>query len=121
MNKTNYTYEEWQYDEYHDEFTQNLLEQFHWEEYYGHNYHIMAKITREQFKQFEKEYLRQLLETPDYRFGQAFLNKFGESMIQDEVIEGISLNQKPGMPSTWQVWEERDYKRARKMVLKFVE
>jgi hypothetical protein len=118
MNETDYAYEEeWQYDEY----MQTVLEQFHWEEYYGHNYHIMAKITREQFKQFEQEYLLQLLETPDYRFGQAFLNKFGESMIKDEVIEGISVNQLPGMPSTWQVWEEQDYKLARKMVLKFVE
>lgn len=118
MNDTDYAIdEEYQIDEY----MQTMLEQFHWEEYYGHNYHIMIKITKQQFEQFEKEYLLQLLETPDYRFGQAFLNKFGGPLIDSETIEGISLNQLDDMPSTWQVWEERNYEQARKMVLKFVE
>lgn len=36
------------------------------------------KITREQWEKFQQHYAWQLLQSPDYRLGQAFLNYFNE-------------------------------------------
>lgn len=33
-------------------------------------------ITKDQFREFEKHYVTEVLKNPDYRYGQAFLNYF---------------------------------------------
>ena len=71
-------------------------------------------ITKKDFEEFEKDYLFQVIKNPTYRYGQAFINYFGEIYLSYNVLEG-----KP--TSSWQLWEERNNQRAREMCLTWVD
>jgi hypothetical protein len=45
------------------------------------------KITKQQFNEFEKQFLIDKLATPTYRFGQAFCNSFPQSYFYIEKIK----------------------------------
>jgi hypothetical protein len=48
---------------------------------------MAIKITPEQYAQFQEHYAWQVLKSPDYRLGQAFLNYFpevGQAMRSNE-------------------------------------
>jgi hypothetical protein len=71
------------------------------------------KISREQLDSFEQEWLVQHLKSPDYRYGQAFLNHFRE--IHDQLMSNDQTE-----PECMRLWEERDANMARRHVLRWV-
>ena len=42
------------------------------------------KITMQEFEEFEKRYMFEVLKNPDYRIGQAFYNSFPEIALSME-------------------------------------
>ena len=42
------------------------------------------KITMQEFEEFEKQYMFEVLKNPDYRIGQAFYNTFPEIALSME-------------------------------------
>jgi len=48
----------------------------------------MAMITRKQYQEFMEHYAWQLLKSPDYRIGQAFINYFPEL---DKLLNSVEL------------------------------
>jgi hypothetical protein len=72
-------------------------------------------ISQERFKEFEQFYLFEVIKNPDYRYGQAFLNYFHD---EEEMMMTFNTLQ---LDSTFNLWEERDLIKARRMCLKYVE
>jgi hypothetical protein len=73
------------------------------------------KITRKQYDQFLKHYAWQLLQSPDYRLGQAFLNYFpevGTQMLKDG---------KDGTIKEFKFFNERDENVALEEIRKWLE
>jgi hypothetical protein len=67
-------------------------------------------ITRQEFEEFEKHWLMQVLKTPTYRYGQAFMNYFHN-------IDTLMLS----YDSTYNLWEDTDIQRARQKCLEYVD
>ena len=71
------------------------------------------KITMQEFEDFEKRYLFEVLKNPDYRLGQAFINDYrniSNSMIGDE--DGIFENNR--------LWGSRDREEVLKIIERYV-
>ena len=70
-------------------------------------------ITQQQYQEFMEHYAWQLLQAPDYRIGQAFLNYFPEvsnQMVKDE--HGTLLEMK--------LYYETDEERAKWLINQWV-
>ena len=51
------------------------------------------KITMQEFEEFEKRYMFEVLKNPDYRIGQAFYNTFPEIALSMEEDGDIGYSQ----------------------------
>ena len=51
------------------------------------------KITMQEFEEFEKQYMFEVLKNPDYRLGQAFYNTFPEIALSMEEDGDIGYSQ----------------------------
>lgn len=73
------------------------------------------KITKKELWEFDKWYTMEKIKHPDYRYGQAFLNYFNG-------IENLSLNSSEVIKdsTTFELFTERDYNKARELVLQYV-
>jgi len=67
-------------------------------------------ITRREFEQFEQYWLMEVLKTPTYRYGQAFMNYFNN-------LEILMLS----YDSTYNLWEETNVEKARQKCLEYVD
>lgn len=67
-------------------------------------------ITRREFEQFEQYWLMAVLKTPNYRYGQAFMNYFNN-------LEILMLS----YDSTYNLWEETNVEKARQKCLEYVD
>jgi hypothetical protein len=70
---------------------------------------MAIKITPEKYAQFQKHYAWQLLKSPDYRLGQAFLNYFPE-------IGQAMLANKDGELEEYRFYNETDTVRAQELI-----
>lgn len=70
----------------------------------------MKKITQEEYQEFLKDYTWKLLQFPDYRLGQAFLNYF--TKIQDHLL----MDGDHGRDYSWELYQEKDKVKAQKMI-----
>jgi hypothetical protein len=56
------------------------------------------KITMQEFEEFERQFIFEVLKNPDYRIGQAFYNTFPKIAVsmelQPQTIYGIQINVK---------------------------
>lgn len=72
------------------------------------------KVSRERYAEFLKHYAWQLLKTPDYRLGQAFLNYF------NEVDKIMNSDGDLGMRDSVQLYYETDNKRVQEMIDRWI-
>lgn len=71
-------------------------------------------ITKTQWEEFEQHYLVQVLKTPDYRLGQAFLNYFPN--ITEQMIEqGVN-----GSINEFRLYNETDPAKCKTVIEQFV-
>ena len=75
----------------------------------------MQKITDDQYQAFLKYYMWNLLQHPDYRLGEAFINYFTD--ISDELI----YNLRNENDFTWELYGEGNSAKAQKMINLFRE
>jgi hypothetical protein len=73
------------------------------------------KISRQEWDKFHEHYTWQLLATPDYRLGQAFLNYFGE---QDLIMKSHG---DLGMRDSVALYYETDNDRAQELINKWLD
>lgn len=73
----------------------------------------MGLITRQEFEEFEREYVLLVIKNPSYRYGQHFMNTFRD--IQMDINEDYNNG-----VITYDLWNERDPARAREWCLKYV-
>lgn len=71
------------------------------------------RIHQEQWKEFQEHYAWQLLKSPDYRIGQAFLNYF------PEVSQHIASD-KDGTLFEMKLYYETDNERAKQLIIQWV-
>ena len=68
------------------------------------------RITMQQFEEFEKEFLMDILKDPNYRLGQAFINKHPKISISMEGDGDLGYMQ-------WQkLWEARNRDEVLKLI-----
>jgi len=72
------------------------------------------KVSRERYTEFIKHYTWQLLKTPDYRLGQAFINYF------NEVDRMMSEDGDLGKQDAVMLYYETDNKRAQEMIDRWI-
>ena len=72
----------------------------------------MEMITQQQYKEFMEHYTWQLLKSPDYRIGQAFLNYFPEVSKALAKTDGTILEMK--------LYYETDNERAKSLINQWV-
>lgn len=72
------------------------------------------KVSRERYTEFIKHYAWQLLKTPDYRLGQAFINYF------NEVDQMMSADGDLGKQDAVMLYYETDNKRAQEMIDRWI-
>ena len=72
-------------------------------------------ITQQQYKEFMEHYAWQLLKSPDYRLGQAFLNHF------NEVDKIMHADGEEGAKDSFILYYESDNKRAMQMIQKWLD
>ena len=75
----------------------------------------LYKITREQWEKFQQHYAWQLLQSPDYRLGQAFLNFF------NEVDKLMQADGDLGMQDSVKLYYETDNLMAKRIIDKWLE
>ena len=66
-------------------------------------------ISKLEYGEFKKHYVWVLLQAPDYRLGQAFLNYFPK-------ISKMMLSREKGMQDEFQLFNERDPKKAQEII-----
>ena len=71
-------------------------------------------ISKLEYGEFEKHYVWVLLQAPDYRLGQAFLNYFPK--ISKMMLEQYTA----GMKDEFQLFNERDPKKAQEIINQFL-
>lgn len=70
-------------------------------------------ISKLEYEEFEKHYAWVLIKAPDYRLGQAFLNYFPK-------ISKMMLSREKGMQDEFQLFNERDPKKAQEIINQFL-
>ncbi len=73
------------------------------------------KITREQWEKFQQHYAWQLLQSPDYRLGQAFLNFF------NEVDKLMQADGDLGLQDSVKLYYETDNLMAKRIIDKWLD
>ena len=73
------------------------------------------KISKKQWAEFQKHYAWQLLQSPDYRLGQGFLNYF------NEVDKIMNADGDLGMRDSVQLYYEPDNDKAMKLIYRWLE
>ena len=72
-------------------------------------------ITREQWEKFQQHYAWQLLQSPDYRLGQAFLNFF------NEVDKLMQADGDLGLQDSVKLYYETDNLMAKRIIDKWLD
>lgn len=70
-------------------------------------------ITQADFENFERYYTLQVLKNPNYRYGQAFINEFGDEFT-------MTYNKRENGYSVHDLWEERNSAKARQIILEWI-
>jgi hypothetical protein len=68
------------------------------------------KITMQEFEEFEKQYMFEVLKSPDYRIGQAFYNSFPEIALSMEDDGDIGYSQAS------RLWNSKDRDEVLKLI-----
>lgn len=70
----------------------------------------MLKITRQEYNEFLKGYLMDVIKVPSYRFGQAFLNMFPEI---DNYLQGLGDQ---GISDSAAIWSFTDTAKVKSLI-----
>jgi hypothetical protein len=76
---------------------------------------LRYRIPKERWQEFQEHYTWQLLKTPDYRLGQAFLNYFSE------VDEIMTKDGDLGIQDSVALYYESDNGRAMDIIITWLE
>jgi hypothetical protein len=68
------------------------------------------KITMQEFEEFEKQFVFEVLKNPDYRLGQAFYNTFPEIALSMEEDGDIGYSQAS------RLWNSKDRDEVLKLI-----
>jgi hypothetical protein len=75
---------------------------------------MAIKITPEEYARFQEHYAWQLLKSPDYRLGQAFLNYFPE-------ISHAMLANEDGNLEEYRFYNETDPDKAQDLIARWLD
>lgn len=68
------------------------------------------KITMQEFEDFEKQYMFEVLKNPDYRIGQAFYNSFPEIALSMEDDGDIGYSQSS------RLWNSKNFREVLELI-----
>ena len=72
------------------------------------------KITMQEFEEFEKRYMFEVLKNPDYRLGQAFINDYRD-------ISHSMMGEYHGVFDNNRLWGSRDREEVLKIIERYIE